>query len=418
MEVVVEGDGPLDSSVDQDGRFVVKLANFSGCLTLPLGVTIGQHQPRKVDDECLAICTNPGPKLLPDKLPVGRRGATLTAVGKNYMILYGGEDQDGNLLGDMHKLSLDKYKWTSLSVCKGRPIVWHTATFLESSGHVLVFGGNCEDGESNTAMVFDCDINLWYPLTTSGRRPTARMGHSACLVQGGLCIFGGRIGRRDLNDLFLLDTKTWRWTSPPKIGGKPPKQRAFHSATSICNGKEMVVVGGLAGKSKAFDDVHLLNLETFTWSSPVVTGVLFRPRCHHRCEKMLSDDKLVVFGGTKGDTTYDDAYILDVEKSHWSRAENFDKLGAVSGHSSAVYDRPGLGRTLVSFSSKLCVVPLFKLPEQPTSPVFDRQTADSSVTPTNKLASVSTSCTKRKLYSSASSSGRKRTFAPVPLLEL
>jgi hypothetical protein len=196
-----------------------------------------------------------------------------------------------------------------------------------------VLGGLGAEGESEEVTVFDCDLMLWYPLATSGPAPSARYGHSCALVgDQQLVVFGGRAGRRYLSDLLVLDTSSWRW-SRPDAKGKPPKARAFHAAVALpprVGELRMVIVGGRQSSSAALDDVHVLTQagDSWLWSSPVVTGALFRPRCSHQAVA-LSTSELLVFGGFNPDTrdprAHADALVLDVDCLHWTTA------AAVSG---------------------------------------------------------------------------------------
>ena len=265
------------------------------------------------------------------RAPCARWGATFINVGKNKYMLYGGEadyaDENhssdagaggGRFLGDVHfcELSSDglTYKWTTPLGCEGSPRAWHTATYIPSSNLVVVMGGTRESEEILDAQLFDCDINLWYPLTSNGKAPCPRMGHSAARFDGTICIFGGCRQRKWFNDVYFLDTKSWRW-SQPRIAGIAPEPRTYHSA-SIISDRQMVILSG-NGADKTFSDIHILTSSAsnnapeekstkkerkWRWVQPRISkGSMMSARCGHRAVVVHSGalklPRLVISGG-------------------------------------------------------------------------------------------------------------------------
>mmetsp|Transcript_3138 Transcript_3138/g.5277 ORF Transcript_3138/g.5277 Transcript_3138/m.5277 type:complete len:494 (+) Transcript_3138:262-1743(+) len=401
------GDGSVREHVNAEGCVVVSLDCFSGELVLPLGITLADPVSPNTASERSSVCSyspkhsdiqSQSPSSLAlrnkkEKGPEPRWGATLTTISPSKAILYGGtggDEDNEELISEVMVLSTGKSTWASQSGCNGKPLAWHTATFLPSSGHVLVFGGLSEEGESDEALVFDCDISLWYPLTTSGPAPTPRMGHSACLLGTTLLVYGGKSGRRDLNDLYALDTLTWRW-SRPVVQGKGPRARAFHQAVPLGNNC-MVVIGGRAGE-EAFDDVHLLTmalkegLEVFEWKKLMVTGAYFRPRCGHVAVKLDVDgeERILVAGGwnpkvKRGQVIYRDAFLLDIENAHWedasARFPGIRELGPVSGHCAVA-----LSDELFVFGGQVAL-------EDDGSPMFSSELFQMNLTGDNKYTDI------------------------------
>ncbi|GBG31728.1 Kelch domain-containing protein 3 [Hondaea fermentalgiana] len=370
--------------------------------------------------------------------PAPRWGASLTATQPGKMLLFGGESKShAELMGDVHVCTVNpdgkSATWSTPAGWEGTPTAWHSATYLPNTGHLVVFGGVTEEGETDACNVFDWDIGLWYPLTTSGLGPSARMGHSACaLGKGGerLFIFGGKAGRRELNDLYMLNTQNWRWTRP-ETKGNAPRARVFH-ACAAAGLHRMVVMGGRIGESKLLDDVHVLTEDTFgalSWSSPVVTGIYFRPRCGHvAVPKPTSGAKIFITGGwdTTKNKVYDDIFCLDVDDAHMTNvsqaaASTSVKISAVSGHGAAIdaqsealvvfggQTSAEAGEETISNETEIVLLGPAKA-DRPASPSSKRK-ADADVrqvkhaTPTRedrKVASASSS-TKRKLAHKASS---------------
>lgn len=80
-------------------------------------------------------------------------------------------------------------------------------------------------------------------------------------------IFGGGMPEDDhmpLNDVFILELETMRWTAP-SINGIPPKPRRYHKAFLVDN--FMLIAFGLGGDGKGFDDVNILSTSSWSWTT-------------------------------------------------------------------------------------------------------------------------------------------------------
>src|SRR4029079_10776706 len=69
------------------------------------------------------------------------------------------------------------------------------------------------------------------------------------------------------DELFAFNSLTLKW-SRPEVSGDTPDARIGHSAT-VC-GRKMYIFGGFDLISRRyFQDVHSLDLDTFTWNEIV-----------------------------------------------------------------------------------------------------------------------------------------------------
>ena len=75
--------------------------------------------------------------------------------------------------------------------------------------------------------------------------PSPRGSHSATVVNNQLFVFGGYGGagfaRRDFNDVTVLDLDTWEW-HPMECSGQLPEARSGHQAVAVLD--KMYVIGG------------------------------------------------------------------------------------------------------------------------------------------------------------------------------
>ena len=127
------------------------------------------------------------------------------------------------------------------------------------------------EGLLNDVSALNLDSMEWVPPSTSGLPPIRRHQHSSCTFARNLVIFGGFSEYGDVeNDISVLDMDSWKWTVP-KLTGEPPCPRMSHTATRF--GKDMLCYGGYclpetAGEKRYLSDVFVLKTDTWTWSAP------------------------------------------------------------------------------------------------------------------------------------------------------
>eukprot|EP00708_Paratrimastix_pyriformis_P002955 GAFH01001719.1.p1 GENE.GAFH01001719.1~~GAFH01001719.1.p1 ORF type:complete len:242 (+),score=9.08 GAFH01001719.1:552-1277(+) len=84
-------------------------------------------------------------------------------------------------------------------------------------------------------------------------------------------------------------------------------------------GNKVIIFGGIDGTGQVLADLHILNLETMTWSSPMCGGEVPLGRYGHA--SLLFRDQLVVFGGMSDEEPFNDAFALDLVSRNWHRLE-------------------------------------------------------------------------------------------------
>jgi N-acetylneuraminic acid mutarotase len=78
------------------------------------------------------------------------------------------------------------------------------------------------------------------------------------------------------------------------------------------------VFGGENAKRQVLDEVHLLNLTTFTWSCPKTYGTAPPARADH-VAGLYNSRHLYVFGGGSSTRCFNDLYSLDTATLTWQR---------------------------------------------------------------------------------------------------
>lgn len=211
----------------------------------------------------------------------------------------------------------------------------HSATKVGRT--IFFFGGHYYEGQEegfrylNDLYILDIDNNKWIRPHFTGIPPSPRYFHASVLAGQKIFFFGGR-GPRDrvLKDLHALDPETLEWFEGPEGSGSPTA-RFGHSA-SVISGNRIVIFGGQNGEI-FFNDVHILHLDTMSWSKPSLTGQSPAPRFNHSA--VLIKQTILIFGGFYFNESFyysknnmgerlkqcylNDMKLLDTEKMQWLR---------------------------------------------------------------------------------------------------
>ena len=198
----------------------------------------------------------------------------------------------------------------------------HSVTF--HNHHLYCFGGY--DGRRNhsSLLLFNLHTQSWsYPRNVAGTPPPGRNGHTATLAQDQIIILGGWLGSGPLaaSDLFVLDVSEGpthlRWYQP-QIKGQPPGPCNMHSADYIPHLHAVFVFRGGNGR-EYLNDLHSLDCQTFEWRPIVSTGQRPQARANHSSALLQSTRELVIFGGWNGQERLNDVHLLDIDTSTWSK---------------------------------------------------------------------------------------------------
>jgi len=133
---------------------------------------------------------------------------------------------------------------------------------------------------------------------------------------GPAAILAASIFAWPLESTKLTSTKfSWDW-SRVDASGLQPSAREGHAAVEV--GNKVYMFGGCVQGIRCFNDVHILDTDTLAWSQEAFTGDAPEPRGGHSATLVGTD--IFVFGGASSETTYGDAYKLDLIQRHWTRA--------------------------------------------------------------------------------------------------
>ncbi|ORY54830.1 uncharacterized protein BCR38DRAFT_453188 [Pseudomassariella vexata] len=151
----------------------------------------------------------------------------------------------------------------------------------------------------------------WSRAPVSGVSHTPLRAHTTTLVGSNVFVFGGCDSRACFNELYVLDADSFHWSSPHVVGDMPVPLRAM---TCTAVGKKLIIFGGGDGPAY-YNDVYVLDTVNFRWHRPRIVGdrAPSARRAHTAC---LYKNGIYVFGGGDGVRALNDIWRLDVSDIH------------------------------------------------------------------------------------------------------
>ncbi|XP_061817050.1 kelch repeat-containing protein [Nerophis lumbriciformis] len=202
------------------------------------------------------------------------------------------------------------------------PIDSQTAILIGGQGARMQF---CKD-----PMWKLCTEDMsWVAAETLAQGPTpeSRIGHSSVYDPDSkrIFVFGGSKNKKWFNDVHILDTQSWKWTMVEAQGKVPPL--AYHSC-SMFRG-ELFVLGGVFPRPNPVpdgcsDSLYIFDPQLSIWYQPVVIGDTPSPRSgHSAC--VMPEGKIYIFGGWDTPVCYNDMFVLDLGLMEFSAVQTSGK---------------------------------------------------------------------------------------------
>ncbi|WP_437840387.1 Kelch repeat-containing protein [Sorangium sp. So ce1153] len=192
----------------------------------------------------------------------------------------------------------------------------HTATWLPTSGEVLVVGGVLEDSGVTGAELYDPVMDSW--THTDSMFNSLRYAHTATwlpttsqvLVAGGGDRYAAGAGFGDVyRDPELYDPATGSWTFTEFMSAA----RCNHTATWLPSSGQVLVTGG-GNAGNATGSAELYDPAAGTWTD--AASMSARRTLH--TATLLPDDKVLVSGGKGPSTASNSAELYDPEANAWT----------------------------------------------------------------------------------------------------
>ncbi|KAJ8007795.1 hypothetical protein DPEC_G00097900 [Dallia pectoralis] len=244
-------------------------------------------------DPMWKLCTEdlswlPAETLAEGPTPEARIGHTATYDPDSQKIFVFGGSKNNKWFNDVHILDTQSWKWSMVEAQGKVPsLAYHSCSMFR--GELFVLGGvfPCPhpepDGCSDSLYIFDPHLSIWYQPIVTGDAPAPRSGHSACVIQGKIYVFGGWDTPICFNDMYMLDLGLMEF-STVQTNGSPPSPRSWHGC-ALLSDSTFVVHGGYNG-TLALSDTFTFNTDTNTWAE-LVHPQLALPRAGHSIITMV-----------------------------------------------------------------------------------------------------------------------------------
>lgn len=259
-------------------------------------------------------------------LPKPRRHASMVVHGGS-LFVYGGFDVDDNVLPDFWEFRVDTATWNHIPLSS--PAGTSPSSIHFPDGFNSNNNNNNSNNSNNSNGQYFSQSNLHNnhhhgghhhnnhghnnsgnlnhghqqhhdPLGVMRRGgtniPVARAEHTAVVDGNRMIVFGGYDGKKKLNDTYVFDFATRQWFRPPAAECNAPSRRCKHSA--VLYKRKMYVVGGFQfndGDNYALTDMHVLDLDTFSWSCLLMGNS--SPEALQGHKAVVCGDSMYIVGG-------------------------------------------------------------------------------------------------------------------------
>ncbi|XP_029985308.1 tip elongation aberrant protein 1-like [Sphaeramia orbicularis] len=222
-------------------------------------------------------------------------------------------------------MALASGHWVDKEVKGGAPSPRYGHALAVAGKVAFLFGGASSIIQQNNSCVYfndlyvltvDAEDVMWEEIPQNGAVPSAREGHSLCIVEGKLYLFGG-LSHPDatecLPDVYSFDIVSLTWGCLATRGVALRTLR--HSSVAV--GDNIYVYGGHVGGNPT-DNLLVFNTVSRTWV-PVRTSGSPPPALSGQTWALVGDQVFMFGGFGSGGEFCKDLYVLDTENLFWQK---------------------------------------------------------------------------------------------------
>ncbi|XP_068190075.1 rab9 effector protein with kelch motifs [Antennarius striatus] len=255
--------------------------------------------------------------------PSPRHGHALALAG-NVAFLFGGASsfhhEDNKVYyNDFYMLTVSAgdVTWEEIPQSGRIPSAREGHTLCVVKGKLYLFGGaSSADARECLPGVYSFDIVslTWDYFTISGVALRS-LRHSSVAVRDNIYVYGGIVGGSPTNDLMVFNTVSLTWTPVKTNGSLPP---ALSGQSFALVGDQAFMFGGFDEAGDFCKDLHVLNTENLVWQKWEVKGEA-PAACSGQTLTAHHDKDIYLFGGTNDDTmtSSNEIYKLSIAKMKW-----------------------------------------------------------------------------------------------------
>lgn len=213
--------------------------------------------------------------------PGKRDMATLTYVGNNCLLLFGGRNEAGRTVGDMWLFDITRATWSVLKTPAPQPAPRKMHSAVSVNNRLLLLGGERDTGVLDdlwSLKGLDGSEPLRWTQIKLRPAPQARFGHAMAVSGRRVYVWGGCLDQTSLfalaknyvqcRELWVLDLTSFSWLKLESEGieGVAPLERMCHSLTA-CSANRLISIGGRR-RDGICEDSWWLNLDADTPEGP------------------------------------------------------------------------------------------------------------------------------------------------------
>uniref|UniRef100_A0A3B4VPV9 Zmp:0000001301 n=1 Tax=Seriola dumerili TaxID=41447 RepID=A0A3B4VPV9_SERDU len=259
--------------------------------------------------------------------PRPRYGHTLAVAG-NVAFLFGGassinqEEDKPVYFSDFYMLTVspDAVTWEEIPQSGEVPSAREGHTLCVVKGKLYLFGGVSSPNATECLPgVYSFDIvSLTWDCLATGGVALRTLSHSSVAVGDNIYVYGGILGGSPIDDLLVFSTVSLTWT-PVKTSGSLPPALCGHSFAVV--GDQVFMFGGYGAGGDFCKDIHVLNTENLLWQKWEVKGES-PAACSRQTLTAHHDKDIYLFGGRSinEDGTVissNDIHKLSIAKMKW-----------------------------------------------------------------------------------------------------
>ncbi|XP_028660676.1 rab9 effector protein with kelch motifs [Erpetoichthys calabaricus] len=266
-------------------------------------------------------------KTIKGEPPSPRYGQAIAVAG-NIVFFFGGVSNKDSLDGqpryfnDFYILTVtpSELHWESMPQNGQIPSPREGHSLCLIRGKLFLFGG-CSNTQAEECIpgvyCFDISTLMWEKLKTSGMAPKT-LKHSSAAVGENIYVFGGVANGIVRDNLLVFNTVAMMWT-PVQVTGCGPSARFSHTCALV--GEQIYVFGGCYSEDIFYNDVHILETGTLTWTKCEVKGEIPRG-CAGQSFTAHHDKDIYLFGGNPSAqssalSATNDIFKLSIAKMKW-----------------------------------------------------------------------------------------------------
>ncbi|CAJ1071095.1 rab9 effector protein with kelch motifs isoform X1 [Xyrichtys novacula] len=259
--------------------------------------------------------------------PSPRHGHAVAVAG-NVVFLFGGafciNHEEGHpvYFNDFYMLTVspDDLMWEEIPQSGDVPSARAGHTLCVVKGKLYLFGGVSKPGATEClpgVHSFDVVSLTWERLAVGGVA-LRTLRHSSVAVGDNIFVYGGIVGGNPTDDLLVFNTVSLTWT-PVKTNRPPPPALCGQNFALV--GDQVFMFGGCDAGGDFCKDLHVLNTENLTWQKWEVKGES-PAACNESTLTAHHDKDIYLFGGksTNEDGTEassNEIHKLSITKMKW-----------------------------------------------------------------------------------------------------